>query len=157
MGRRAAVNVLYLFNEPPIKSGSPSQKATGVMTTTVLNGFRSALEAMRSELERGSWNREALAIDTSPDELDRIQDASNRDWAMGNLERNSNRLREVRAALRRIDTGSFGICDGCEENINPKRLAAVPWAPSCISCQEAADREQKMPPGEIDAPLGLAA
>lgn len=96
-------------------------------------------------------------IDTSPDELDRIQDAGNRDWAMGNLERDSNRLREVRDALRRVDAGTFGICAGCEENINAKRLAAIPWASFCIVCQEAADREQATSQSETEAPLLAAA
>jgi DnaK suppressor protein len=126
------------------------------MTKTELDAFRTSLKNSRTELENGSWNREALAVDTSPEELDRIQRASDRDWTMSNLERNSNRLREVQAALRRIDTGTFGICIDCEENINPKRLAAVPWASSCIICQEAADREQKMPRSEIDTSLVIA-
>ena len=99
----------------------------------------------------------SLAIETSSDELDRTQDASDRDYAMSNLERNSDRLREVRSALRRIDTGTFGICDGCDENISPKRLAAIPWAPFCIACQEAADREQKLPASEVDPSLVMAA
>jgi DnaK suppressor protein len=127
------------------------------MTTTELNGFRRILETKRNELEKRSLNREALAIDSSPEDLDRIQNASNRDWAMGDLERDSNRLREVRTALQHIGAGTFGICVGCQENISPKRLAAVPWASSCIVCQEAADRGQTMPPGEIDTSLGLAA
>jgi DnaK suppressor protein len=127
------------------------------MTKTELNAFRRALENRQTELGNGNRNREALAIETSPDELDRIQQASDRDYAISHLERNSNRLREVRTALRRIDAGTFGICIGCEENINPKRLAAVPWASSCIVCQEAADREQKTPRSEIDTLLVMAA
>ena len=42
--------------------------------------------------------------------------------------------------FRRIDEGNFGVCLHCEEDISPKRLAAVPWAPYCIQCQEQADR-----------------
>jgi DnaK suppressor protein len=76
---------------------------------------------------------------------------------MSNLERNSNWLREVRAALRRIDAGTFGICVCCDENINPKRLTAVPWASSCIVCQEAADRGQNTPQSVIDIALLMAA
>ena len=44
--------------------------------------------------------------------------------------------------LRRIDEGSFGVCLHCEEDISPKRLAAVPWTAFCIRCQEVADRNQ---------------
>jgi DnaK suppressor protein len=127
------------------------------MTKTELNTLQRALENIQTELGNGNWNREALAIETSPEELDRIQHASDREWAMSNLERNSNWLREVQTALRRIDAGTFGICVGCNENINPKRLAAVPWASSCIVCQEAADRGQNTPQSVIDTGLTLAA
>ena len=127
------------------------------MTKTELNAVRSTLENRQAELGNGNRSREALAIETSPDELDRIQHASDRDYAMSNLERNSDRLEEVRTALRRIKEGTFGICVGCEENIAPKRLAAIPWASLCIVCQEAEDREQKTPWSEIDTSLGMAA
>jgi DnaK suppressor protein len=127
------------------------------MTKTELNSFRRTLETTQTELGSGTTNREALAIEASPEELDRIQQAGDREYAMRNLERNSNRLREVRAALRRIDAGTFGICAGCEETINPKRLAALPWASLCIACQEAADREQKAPQGEVDISPVMAA
>ena len=115
------------------------------MTKNELNIFRRVLNHRELELGNSNGIREGLAIGTSSDELDRTQDASDRDYAMSNLERNSDRLREVRSALRRVESGAFGICAGCEENINPKRLAAIPWAPFCIACQEAADREQAEP------------
>jgi DnaK suppressor protein len=88
--------------------------------------------------------------------LDRIQHASDRDMAIGNLERDSSRLLEVRAALRRIAASTFGICIHCEENISPKRLAAVPWTSFFIACQEAADRD-KTPWNEIGTSLVMAA
>jgi DnaK suppressor protein len=127
------------------------------MTKTELNAFRRTLENKQIELGSGNRNREALAVETSPDELDRIQHASDRDYAIGNLERNSNRLREVRTALRRIAAGTFGICIDCEESIHPKRLAAVPWASCCIGCQEAVDLGQEAHRSEVDASLVLAA
>ena len=101
--------------------------------------------------------REAMAIETSPDVLGRIERAGDRDYAIDNPERNAKRMREVRAALRRIDEGAFGICADCGETINPKRLAAVPWASSCIVCQEAVDRWRKTPLSEIDTSLVIAA
>jgi len=127
------------------------------MTKTELNAFRGALENRQTELGNGNRNREALAVETSPDELDRIQHASERDHAMRNLERNSNQLREVQDALQRMDAGVFGICAGCEGDINLKRLAAVPWASYCIVCQEAADRGQETTRIEMEPSLGMAA
>jgi DnaK suppressor protein len=127
------------------------------MKKRALKAFRTILEKKQVELEDRNRGRGALAIETSPDDLDRIQNSQERELAIGDLDRNSKFMREVRGALSRIDAGTFGVCIDCEENINPKRLAAIPWASSCVVCQEAADREQKTPRGEIDASLALAA
>jgi DnaK suppressor protein len=72
--------------------------------------------------------------------MDEIQYASERDLAIRNADFESDVLRQVRAALQRIDGGWFGACIECESAISPKRLAAVPWASRCIQCQEDADR-----------------
>lgn len=122
-----------------------------------LDRFRKTVKAAQMELSDGRRNREALAIETSADELDRIQHAQERDYAMGALDRESVRLREVIAALERIDNGSFGICLNCEEDIGAKRLAAVPWATFCIVCQEAADRAASDSQDEDQEPLLNAA
>jgi DnaK suppressor protein len=66
-------------------------------------------------------------------------------------------LRNVRQALRRIEDGSFGICLHCEEEISPKRIAAVPWTPYCIQCQEQADRNQDQDDDSFDDMLVNAA
>src|SRR5215467_898275 len=112
------------------------------MTKTELNKFRNILEAKQAELEQVIRNREAITIEKSPDALDEVQHAAERELAIRNLDRESNLLRSVRGALRRIDDGTFGVCLHCEEDISPKRLAAVPWTSYCIQCQEIADRSQ---------------
>jgi DnaK suppressor protein len=112
------------------------------MTKTELGKFKKILETKRDELERIVRNRDAITIEKSADALDEVQHASERELAIRNLDRESNLLRNVRLALRRIEDGSFGICLHCEEEISPKRIAAVPWAPYCIQCQEQADKRQ---------------
>jgi DnaK suppressor protein len=111
------------------------------MSKSELNKFRNILEAKQAELEQLVRNRDGITIEKSPDALDEVQHASERELAIRNLDRESNLLRNVRAALRRIEEGSFGVCLHCEEDINPKRLHAVPWAAFCIQCQEMADRQ----------------
>ena len=110
------------------------------MTKTEMNKFKKILENKQDELEQIVRNRDAITIEKSADALDEVQHASERELAIRNLDRESNLLRNVRSALRRIDEGTFGVCMHCEEDISPKRLAAVPWAPFCIQCQEQADR-----------------
>lgn len=110
------------------------------MKKSELQGFRRTLRAHQADIGTGARTREALAIETSPDELDRIQQAQLRDFAVGALNRESLRLRQVTAALDRIDRGRFGICLSCDQEIGSRRLVALPWADSCIVCQEVVDR-----------------
>jgi len=109
------------------------------MTKTEVNRFRTILTARVAELERVTGHRDAIMVERCADQLEEIQAASLRALAVSNLDREYNELRNVRAAIRRIEEGSFGTCQECDEDIHPKRLAAVPWATFCIRCQEAAD------------------
>lgn len=109
------------------------------MTTMEVAQQRKLLEDKLAELSVIVRNREGIAIEQNADALDEVQDAVERELAIRNLDRGSQLLRNVRGALARIDDGSWGICLRCEENINPKRLRAVPWTQYCISCQERAD------------------
>jgi len=127
------------------------------MTKTEMNKFKKILENKQDELERIVRNRDAITIEKSADALDEVQHAAERELAIRNLDRESNLLRNVRSALRRIDDGSFGICLHCEEEISPKRIAAVPWAPYCIQCQEQADRNQEQGDESFDDMLVNAA
>ena len=112
------------------------------MTKTELNKFRNILEAKQGELELLVRNRDGIAIEKCPDSLDEVQYATERELAIRSLDRDSNLLRNVRAALDRIEDGSFGVCLHCDEDISPKRLAAVPSTAFCIVCQEIADGSQ---------------
>ncbi len=113
------------------------------MTKAELNKFKQILETKKDELSDVLVRRDEIAIEKSPDAIDEVTRAAERELAIRNLDRESNLMKNVRAALRRIDDGSFGVCAHCEEEISPKRLAAVPWAPFCIKCQEAADRNER--------------
>lgn len=114
------------------------------MVRTELNRYKQILEARRAEVAQMLHQRDAIAIETSADALDEVQQAAQRALAIANLDRQSDLLRNVRAALDRIENGTFGICIHCEQEISPKRLAALPWAPPyCITCQKAADEHEE--------------
>ena len=115
------------------------------------------LEARQTELEALLGNREVIAVNLNSDLLDQIQHAQEREMAIGNLERASARLREVRKALQYIQLGSFGICVDCEEEISMKRLAAVPWTTSCLACQETRDLSRIPAGNPIDEDVLTAA
>ena len=109
------------------------------MTKTEVDRFLAILTTEAAELEHFTRRRDEIAVERSADQLEEIQAASQRALAVCNLDREFNQLRNVRAALRRIEEDTFGICQECDQDIHPKRLAAVPWTPYCIRCQEAID------------------
>jgi DnaK suppressor protein len=112
------------------------------MTKGELEKYKTALEAKQAEIADALKNREDIAIEKTADAIDEVQLAGERELAIRNLDRGSGLLRKVRAALVRVEDGSYGTCMHCDEEISPKRLKAVPWAPFCIKCQELADRHE---------------
>lgn len=49
-------------------------------------------------------------------------------------------IRDIDAALKRIENGDFGICIDCGATIEPRRLAAYPTAKRCLPCQVKHER-----------------
>lgn len=112
------------------------------MNQTELDKYKGILEAKRAELASNLRNRDDIVIEKTPDALDEVQLATERELAIRNLDRESTLFRQVRSALTRFADGSYGVCMHCDEEIKPKRLDAVPWTKYCIRCQEAADRDE---------------
>jgi RNA polymerase-binding transcription factor len=55
-------------------------------------------------------------------------------FSLSNNERDV--LQLVEEALVRVGSENFGVCVVCEDEMDRKRLEAVPWAKRCLSCQE---------------------
>jgi DnaK suppressor protein len=104
-------------------------------------GVEEILKQKAAGLAQFLANRDGIAIEKSADQMDEIQYATERDLAIRNVDRDSTLLRQVKAALVRLQSGLFGNCTDCEEPISAKRLAAIPWASRCIQCQEVSDRD----------------
>ena len=109
------------------------------MTQTELAYFRDVLVTKRAELTKAR-GLESIAIERSPDVLEEADYKTARELAIAGLNRESVVRRSVAGALLRIQDSSFGKCVHCGDEIGRRRLEAVPWAPLCIVCQEAADR-----------------
>ncbi|HCA58136.1 MAG TPA: hypothetical protein DEP46_09160 [Blastocatellia bacterium] len=83
-----------------------------------------------------------LSIDDSetPDPVDLAVRNYSKNVQLAVSENESRQLALIDEALRRIDDDEYGICLNCEKPINPKRLAAIPWARYCIECQELVEQ-----------------
>lgn len=75
-----------------------------------------------------------LRSPSSPDFAEYATEAEG-DEVLEGLERSSVReIEQIRSALQRIEDGSYGECVRCGEEIDEKRLEAVPYATTCIGC-----------------------
>ena len=119
--------------------------------------FQDILQAKRSELLSSSSTRDEIRIEDAAEDMERLQQRMNREVAIRNLDRESRLMKSVEEALDRIETGAFGVCLGCEEEIPEKRLKAVPWASHCRSCQEKLDGQRAIGELEDDSILKPAA
>ncbi|MCL4243585.1 MAG: TraR/DksA C4-type zinc finger protein [Candidatus Dadabacteria bacterium] len=64
-----------------------------------------------------------------------------RELALMLADREREKLTLVDDALKRIENGTYGICESCEEEIDKERLAAMPFTKLCLSCQEDLERQ----------------
>ncbi len=78
-----------------------------------------------------------LSIDDAetPDPVDLAVRNYSKNVQLAVSENESKQLVLIDEALLRIEDEEFGVCLNCEKEINPKRLAAIPWARYCLDCQ----------------------
>lgn len=79
-----------------------------------------------------------LSVDDSetPDPVDLAVRNYSKNVMLAVSENESKQLALVDEALLRIEDDEYGPCQNCEKPINPKRLAAIPWARYCLDCQQ---------------------
>jgi DnaK suppressor protein len=98
--------------------------------------LRKKAEEVRRSMSAQKVAQVVTRLDVPSDEGD-LSQQSHEEWIF--LNRNTleiKLLREVEAAVRRIEQGTYGVCHECEEPISSKRLDALPWAKYCVACQE---------------------
>jgi DnaK suppressor protein len=78
--------------------------------------------------------------EVSQDPADKASNSYTKELLFSQSTNERNTLRLIEEALARIADGSFGDCVNCGEEIQPKRLDAIPWTPHCIRCQELVEQ-----------------
>ncbi len=81
--------------------------------------------------------------DTFADPGDRALLESNRNFDLRISDRERKLISKVQEALRRVDDGTFGLCEECNEYIGEARLRARPVTTLCIDCKEDEERREK--------------
>jgi DnaK suppressor protein len=106
------------------------------------SSYRTLLLKKRDELLASVRNEPDVLVSSiqTPDEVEFGVRAAEQDVIAATFELRSSMLREVESALERVRGGTYGVCEGCGEDISPNRLKAIPWARYCLTCQELRSR-----------------
>ena len=81
--------------------------------------------------------------DNFPDPTDRASLEADRNFMLRIRDRENKLIKKVKKALKRIDNGTFGICEKCGEDISIKRLKARPVTTQCIECKTKEEAVEK--------------
>lgn len=117
------------------------------MNKKQLEEFRTLLQSQMDELlnDAGRTVSDMTEEKTNfPDPTDRASLESDRNFELRIRDRERKLINKIREALERIEDGTFGECESCEEEIGVERLKARPVTTLCIDCKTEQERQERI-------------
>lgn len=124
----------YLDNAPSLRSQD-------------IEYFRDFLSGQLDELLTRAEKTVAELIrngDLSADIIDQASSDIGRNYTLRICDRESRLIRKIKTALSKIEDGTFGICEACDEEIGIERLKARPVTAYCIRCKTKMEAIEKV-------------
>jgi DnaK suppressor protein len=118
------------------------------LTSQDFDEFRKVLLHLRGEVtgDISHLEQDAFAVDGEKASVDNPADIGSenfsQEFSLELLQRDEATLAEIDEALDRVQAGTFGLCESCEEPIPKVRLNAVPHARFCVECQRKNERRR---------------
>jgi len=115
------------------------------MEKRLLESFREQLQKQRDEtvrsLSRVQKEGSSLGQECPSDTGELSVTSFSREFLFNQSTRRTQLLRNIEAALHRIEQGTFGECADCGDEINARRLEVMPFTAYCRECQENLERK----------------
>lgn len=92
---------------------------------------------LREDLDKNLDGAKTVQLDTSIGRLSRMDAMQSQQMALELRRRQQNQMLRIENALKRLETGTFGVCARCGKSISKDRLDAQPDAIACVPCAEA--------------------
>lgn len=116
----------------------------GTMDEEELAEIRAHLLQMRDEVltesERAYAASQSLGKDGVPDIGDMSSNSYNQEVLMNLSETQRSHVRDIDAALERMDEGVYGLCMRCEEEIAARRMEVRPFSRYCVDCKAEVEK-----------------
>ena len=117
-----------------------------MLTKKKLKDFRKLLDSRLDELLVEANKTVSGMSDQKenlPDPSDRATLESDRNFTLRIRDRERKLIGKIKEAIERIENGTYGICEDCEEEIGEARLKARPVTTLCIECKKRQENEEK--------------
>lgn len=120
------------------------------MTDADLDTLKTELQRRRrvilETVRRADAELDALRSAERDPEFEEGAQAEHEAFTLSRLTENQRReILQIDAALARVDAGEYGVCRDCGQDIDPRRLAALPYAVLCTECATRSERENAAP------------
>jgi len=121
----------------PNKGSVVNKKELDVVKKNLLVRRHEIINKLSEAQDQSKLNETDIAQDLA----DKAESSYTKEFllSLSNAERDE--LLQIDAAVKRVVKGEYGICQSCHKEIGKKRLAAIPWTPLCIDCQERSESE----------------
>ena len=117
------------------------------MNKKELKRFQDILESSKLEIAQldDAIKEKGIAFDPDdlPDEVDLASSEADQSINLRLRDRERVLLRKIEKALKKIESGEYGVCESCGEDIETKRLEARPVADLCIRCKEEQEQQER--------------
>jgi DnaK suppressor protein len=108
--------------------------------------FRKLLAAKKESIIRKLTDTitesKEMESNVAQDLVDKAETSYTKEFLLSLTDGERETLLLIDEALRRLEHAEFGVCQTCGKEIGAKRIVAIPWTPTCIDCQEKAEKEQ---------------
>ncbi|OGV59562.1 MAG: hypothetical protein A2498_03165 [Lentisphaerae bacterium RIFOXYC12_FULL_60_16] len=127
---------------PP--SGGKTKRTAHKLSDREKKMFRDMLMALREDVARqiNKLKGDSLTRDDAGVSEEDGTDAFDRQFALSLASSENDALFLIEESLRKVDSGTYGICDGCGCMIEFPRLKALPFVQMCIGCQSETERKR---------------
>ena len=110
------------------------------MDSKTLKNYRKRLVDQKTAISKGYDKTRSLGkqvdSDVYHDPVDKAANSYTKEFLFSLSNKERDEIQLIDDAIARLDEKRFGACVVCGENVDRKRLEAVPWAKHCLSCQE---------------------
>ena len=128
-------------NQPGPGPGDAAEELTEAQVAILQQSLHDLREQLRAHLDASRESAAPVQLDqSSVGRLSRMDAMQAQQVAAAGRRQAQVRLDQIRAALRLMENGDYGLCGRCEEPIGYRRLQARPESPLCVGCQGRRER-----------------